>query len=206
MPDAPRPALHEDGTLVERALDTLWQTTLLFAPLLFAGAVAAVVLRFDLLACARRPIDCGATLRGVRLFGDNKTWRGLLVAVLAAALGAELQARLPAGLAARSLIEPGAPAFVVGALMGLGAILGELPNSFLKRRLGIAPGRTTKGPLAAVFYVLDQVDLLLGAWPLIAPFVRATLGHVVASFVVALAIHPTMSVIGWALGVRRTAR
>lgn len=201
-PGPPRPALLENGTLVDRALDTLWQTTLLFAPLLFAGAVAAVVLRFDLLAWARRPIDCGATLRGVRLFGDNKTWRGLLVAVVAAALGAELQACL----AARSLVEPDAPAFVVGALMGLGAILGELPNSFLKRRLGIAPGRTTKGPLAAVFYVLDQVDLLLGAWPLIAPFVRATPWHVVASFVVALLIHPTMSVIGWALGVRRTAR
>ena len=95
---------------------------------------------------------------------------------------------------------------VFGVLMAVGAMAGELPNSFVKRQLGIAPGKTTSGPLSALFYVWDQVDLLIGAWPLIAWWVRPSASFVAASFVVALVIHPTVSLIGYGLGARKTAR
>ena len=37
------------------------------------------MLAWDLLKPLKRPIDGGATFRGRRLFGDNKTWRGALM-------------------------------------------------------------------------------------------------------------------------------
>lgn len=186
----------------------LAQATWLFLPLLFAAALGGVVIRLDWLRWARRPIDLGASWRGVRLFGDNKTWRGLLVAVVAAGAATTLQGHVVGDAVGDLAVVDWqrVPALLFGACMGLGAILGELPNSFVKRRVGIAPGRTTKGPWAVVFYVWDQVDLLFGAWPLVAVWVAPTPRLVGASFVLALALHPLVSLIGWAIGARRTAR
>ena len=177
----------------------------LFAPLLVASLVSAVVLRFDLLQWAKRPIDGGRTFRGHRLFGDSKTWRGVLVAVVGAGIAAALQARF--SIEALAVVDYQAMSpLAFGAAMGLGAMLGELPNSFTKRQLGIAPGKTTKGPRAALFYVWDQVDLLTGAWPLMLCFMRPSATVLAASFAVALVAHPTVSLIGWVIGARKTAR
>ena len=61
------------------------------------GGVAGVVIARDWLRWARRPIDGGLELGGRRLFGDNKTWRGVVVVVPASAAFAALQARIDAG-------------------------------------------------------------------------------------------------------------
>lgn len=58
------------------------QALYLFLPLLVAAALSGVVLRYNLWACLKRPIDGGMTVRGRRLFSDNKTWRGVVCAVL----------------------------------------------------------------------------------------------------------------------------
>jgi hypothetical protein len=51
----------------------------------------------------------------------------------------------------------------LGAWAGLGFMLGELPNSFVKRQLDIAPGRAPRGSLAMVVcFVADRVDSILG--------------------------------------------
>jgi hypothetical protein len=63
----------------------------LFLPVGGAWIAHAPVLRWDLAPRLNRPIDGGRTLRGRRLFGDNKTWRGALVmggGVFAATLAA----------------------------------------------------------------------------------------------------------------------
>jgi len=48
---------------------------------------------------------------------------------------------------------------LIGTLLGLGFVLGELPNSFIKRQLGVAPG-AHGGVLAALG---DQLDSVIGA-------------------------------------------
>ena len=52
----------------------------------------------------------------------------------------------------------------LGFALGAAAMLSELPNSFFKRQLDIAPGAPGGGPAMLFFYVVDQVDFLLGAW------------------------------------------
>jgi CDP-2,3-bis-(O-geranylgeranyl)-sn-glycerol synthase len=180
----------------------------LFAPLIPAVALAGLVMRFGLLDSLRRPIDGGMTLRGCRLFGDSKTWRGVVVAIVGCIAGAAAQ-KYVIGEAARPwmLVDYARINVVLfGLAMGAGAMLGELPNSFVKRQTGIAPGKTTRGPLAVLFYVWDQVDLLTTTWPLLTFWVHPTLRLVATSVLLVLAVHPTIALIGYLIGARRSAR
>lgn len=184
------------------------QALYLFAPLLFAGAIAAVVQRLDLLPWLRLPIDAGKTLRGTRWLGDSKTWRGVVIAVVGCTAAVAIQKYVVGARAGQLAFVDYRAVNVLtfGAAMGGGAMIGELPNSFVKRRLGIAPGRTSRGPLAVFFYVWDQIDMLTTAWPLILPWVSPVPGIVMVSFAIALLLHPALSLVGYMLGARRTAR
>jgi len=179
----------------------------LFAPLLVSAALAGVVQRFDLFAALRRPIDAGRSIGGRRVFGENKTWRGVVVAVVGSIATAALQKTAAAHVATWTLVDYRAMSPIsFGCAMGGGAMLGELPNSFVKRRLGIPPGGTSKGPTAVVLYLWDQVDLLTGAWPMLLPWIRPNWRLVSVSLVIALAIHPLVALVGYLVGARRSLR
>jgi CDP-2,3-bis-(O-geranylgeranyl)-sn-glycerol synthase len=184
------------------------QVLYLLAPLLVASAFAGVVQRFDLLSGLRRPIDGGRTYRGHRIFGDGKTWRGVVVAVVGCVATVALQKYVIGDRAGWLLLVDydRIPVVPFGAAMGAGASLGELPNSFVKRQLGIAQGKATSGPLALLFFVWDQIDLLITAWPLIWYWVQPSAAVVVMSFVVGLVVHPTVSLIGYLVRARKSAR
>jgi CDP-2,3-bis-(O-geranylgeranyl)-sn-glycerol synthase len=102
------------------------------------------------------PIDGGRTLGGRRLLGDGKTWRGTIVGVGAgAALALALDVGAPAVREALGIeAVPGFPIAIVVALP-LGAMLGDIVASFLKRRSGRERGAATPG--------LDQLDFVVGA-------------------------------------------
>lgn len=184
------------------------QVLYLFAPLLASALLGGVVLRKDWLKALNHPIDGGRSWRGRRLFGDGKTWRGAVISMVGCScfvlLQRALQQRLPESLQVVDYSSLAPVAF--GLTLGLGAILGELPNSFVKRRLGIPSGGTTNGALAALFYVWDQVDTLLGAWPLAWLWFRPSLALLAMSFAITLAVHPLVAWIGYQMGARRTAR
>jgi CDP-2,3-bis-(O-geranylgeranyl)-sn-glycerol synthase len=92
-----------------------------------------IVARWALGARLDFPVDRGLRLAdGRRLLGPDKTWRGLASGVLAAALVAPVLGWAPG----------------IAALFAAASLLGDLATSFLKRRLGIAPGRSVA--------VLDQ--------------------------------------------------
>jgi len=62
----------------------LAQTLWLAGPVIGAGVVHIVVIRRGWLnRFARAPLDCGLTLRGRRLLGDNKTARGAATMIVA---------------------------------------------------------------------------------------------------------------------------
>ena len=90
--------------------------------------------------------------------------------------------------------------------MGLACGLSELPNSFVKRQLDIAPGATASGWINAVFYIFDQVDFLVGMWIVLAFFVEISLIRIFYSFVFLFVAHQVISFLGYILGMRKTAR
>jgi hypothetical protein len=184
--------------------DALLGTVLLLLPLLGGAAVHGVCMRFDWLAFLKQPIDGGRTSRGRRVFGHSKTWRGPVLVALGAALVWALVDRASCG---SGLVDPAAlPGPWFGALAGFVGELGELPNSFVKRQLGIAPGATARGPLAVLFYVADQVDVVLGYWLVLVFVIPHPLLPIAVSLGVGVAIHPLLTLIGYGLRMRPTAR
>jgi hypothetical protein len=182
----------------------------LFLPLLVGLALHGFCIKYDFLAFLCRPIDRGRKFQGKRIFGDNKTYRGVVVVSLGTAIGFALQSLLFHRIASVSSVELFEYSFfksvALGLAVGVAAMLSELPNSFIKRRFEIAPGTAAKGWKALIFYVYDQIDFLLGAWLVLAVVVPVTIGRVLLSSGLLLVAHQLMSSVGYALGMRRTAR
>jgi len=89
-----------------------------------------------------------------------------------------------------------------GPLLALGTVGGELPNSFAKRQLGIAPGtqRWTAGGVALV--VFDQADFVLGIWLALSPLWRMPARDLARALALVTAVHMGINVIGYAVGAR----
>ncbi len=152
------------------------------------------------------PLDGGRTFRGRRLFGANKTVRGFMVMVPATALafivGAQVAARGNPQAIGLWPLSPSGYAWL-GALAGLGFMLGELPNSFIKRQLDIAPGTISPHRAAAAWQlVADRLDSGLGmlvALNLAVPVPRGTWALVLF---VGWTLHWSFSVVLFRLGVK----
>jgi hypothetical protein len=188
-------------------LEMTYQVLFLGSPLLLAAIAQGLCIKFDWLRRLKRPLDLGRTLKGKRIFGDHKTWRGLTINVLFCSLGAFIQAwlqgtgHLPQWLL---LVDYKSHALTVGFMLGLGMTIGELPNSFLKRRFEIPPGESREGPLGVVFFIYDQVDLTIGIWVFLFFFIRPSLWMVLWSLLITLALHLAVSSVGYLLGMRKT--
>ncbi len=132
---------------------------LLIVSLVLAGFAHTLWLRSRFSERLALPLDCGKSFLGKRILGDHKTLRGFAVMVPAAALSFAFTHRFVPGIWRLTTPEY----FALGALAGLGFMLGELPNSFLKRRLGIPPGGTPRrGWARALSFVCDRLDSILG--------------------------------------------
>lgn len=175
-----------------------------------AGCVHVLWLKSGVAGRLTQPLDAGLTLRGRRLFGPNKMLRGLLAMPLAscasfALLGA-LREGLPRWLARGMWSMPAAQYALLGLASGLAFMLAELPNSFVKRQLGIAPGLPASNPfLRTVFFVVDRCDSVLGvliAASLLVPLPAATWGWVL---LLGPCVHALFSVILHRLGVKARA-
>jgi hypothetical protein len=181
-------------------VQALW----VFVPLLGAFFAHAPVLRFGWFRSLARPMDLGATFRGKRVFGDNKTWRGAIVMTVGVVVFACALSFVPGywSKLPGSICRAVAPAF--GFLLGLGAVLGELPNSFLKRQLDIGPGARRSSLLGVGLIVLDQGDFVLGAWATLTPIWVMPLRTAVVAFALVVAVHAVVNLIGYAIGARKT--
>jgi len=102
----------------------------------------------------------------------------------------------------RWLFDPSA--FWAG--IGDRAMLGELPNSMLKRQLRIPPGTAGSGLLNAVFYVIDQIDMLAGVWVVMYFFIDVTMVRVFRYIIFLFIVHQVFKVVGHSLGMRETSR
>lgn len=177
-----------------------------FGPLFLGLALHGLALRQRWWQSLQIPLDAGVTFRGKRLFGSNKTLRGVAFVALGTAIGYGLAAWL--GL----FSEVPWPRLAIGRWIALGAAVGaaamlsELPNSFLKRQLNVAPGGTASGVAAVGLYVLDQVDFLLGGWLVLGPVIGVSWSRLLWSIAFVGVVHQAISLAGARLGMRASAR
>lgn len=156
------------------------------------------------------PMDGGRNWRdGNRLFGANKTWRGAMGMVLCSVIAMVLW-----GLVGRIFpyLERHNHFYVlhqntvlfnlfVGSLLGIAYILFELPNSFIKRRLHIAPGKAAYVTSPWKHMWLDQMDSLFGCaivlWFFYPLGIGLYLGYVFLGAATHLLINVILVKIGW---------
>jgi hypothetical protein len=191
--------------------EEFWAVSYLFSPLLIGLTMHGLAIKYGWFAALVEPVDGGKTYRGKRIFGDNKTYRGIFATALGTALGTALQVfvlhrfEVFQGL---ELLDYSAPQVVIlGFLMGTAAMLGELPNSFIKRRIDIAPGATAAGGIRSLFfYIFDQIDYLPGVWLVLIFFTDASFKRIIFSAVFLFFSHQIISLLGFWLGMRKTVR
>lgn len=155
------------------------------APVIFAGVLNMIWCKLPILSSLKKPIDNGVCLSdGRRLFGDNKTWKGFVGYLLLNTLCMVLW-----GLLCLSIFALNSRNFfyftysntigfnlLIGLFLGLGYSLFELPNSFLKRRLDVEPGKTKTGFWKVFFVILDQADSLFGCVLVVAIIYPMSIG------------------------------
>ena len=188
-------------------LKMTWQILFLGSPLFIAALAHGLCMKYNLLQWLKRPIDSGKKFRNKRIFGDNKTWRAPFIYIIICLLGTMLQARIQAeNLLPEWLffIDYQLHGCLVGVLLGIGMTVGELPNSFIKRQLDIAPGKKKRGLLGFVFFLYDQVDLAIGIWIFLSFVIRPSLLLIGWSLVLTLFLHIAISGTGYLLGMRET--
>lgn len=150
---------------------------------ILAGILNMIWCKADFLKPLQKPIDGGKHLSDKkRIFGDNKTRKGLVGYILLnslsmLALGLLFNACSWNGYSYIWQNHANEPIFnlLVGALIGLTYALFELPNSFLKRRLDIKPGKTAAGWKRALFVVLDQADSIFGICLIVCIFYKMSI-------------------------------
>lgn len=160
-----------------------------------------------------RPIDGGRVWKdGKRVLGDGKTWRGLLLAPLVAAVVTVALHFLAAGTAVGDFgfddFGTVPVAFVMAYVIGFGALVGDATKSFVKRRRGLERGAMWLGPDQLDFVVGGFVIGFLGAVVLDVAAVtdgnwmleRWTPARVVAIVLLTPALHLVVNWIGFKIG------
>jgi len=144
------------------------------------------------------PVDLGRNFSdGRRLFGDGKTYRGLVAGILAGVVIGFLQIQAQAVF---SLTYLPAHTLLSISLLAVGALLGDLCKSFFKRRLGKERG--SKWPLA------DMYDLVVGAFVLLLIvdpswlFTQVTLAAFITILILTPILHRATNIIGYLLKVK----
>jgi CDP-2,3-bis-(O-geranylgeranyl)-sn-glycerol synthase len=127
-----------------------------------------------------------------RWLGTHKTVLGLVAGVVAATLVTFVQWCL----AWSGSIVPYAEWPRLGVLFGVGAMAGDSVKSFLKRRLGVEPGRP--------WIPFDQVDFVIGALVLVHTRVALGWADVLTILLLSFCGHILVNHLGYWLGVRDT--
>jgi hypothetical protein len=192
------------GVLLAQAYTTL-------APVIVAAVLNMVWVTLPWARSLNRPIDAGAALAdGRRVLGDHKTWKGLLGLVVLGALAGAVWGQVIHGSSleqynlfyARHDNSVGFNLFT-GALQGLVYAVFELPNSFLKRRVGISPGRRHGGAWTVLFVVLDQIDSVAGCALLVAVFAPVGWAFVLVTIALGGITHLVLNLFLYALRLRK---
>lgn len=179
-------------------------------PVILAGIMNMLFVRTSFCKKHNAPIDAGKLFfDGKRLFGENKTWTGFFGMIAAGAVSQTFwgiicltilpdlnyfyeyhKNTIPFNLAA-------------GALVGSAYVLFELPNSFIKRRLDIPCGKTDKGIKGIIFFLVDQIDSLIGVGLVFAAICPMPVWQYFLYILLGAAIHIAVNLILYKIKIRR---
>ena len=173
-------------------------------PMIFTGILNMIWCRVPVFKTINKPIDNRKSLRdGNRVFGNNKTWKGFAGYIVFAVICTVVWGLICGNV--RYLLqnnyfyvyhENRMPYnLIMGALLGLAYALFELPNSFIKRRLGIEEGKPAKGITKWVFVFFDQADSIFGCVLVLCLVYRMTVPAYFGYVLIGAATHIVINIL-----------
>mgnify|MGYP003977352855 CR=1 FL=1 len=150
---------------------------------------------FPPIANGKIPIDGGRKVKEWRILGDGKTWEGFFLGLFVGVLVGLAEAYLRIPINDMYGIELPVITFLTAFLIPLGALLGDLAGSFIKRRFRMPRG--SDAPF------LDQLDFLMGALFLSFWFIDLSAAMIVIMFIITPILHRLTNIIGFWLKLKR---
>lgn len=178
-------------------LNSIFFALWFFLPAGLANATPIFAKKIPILNKFSTPMDFGKKIQGQRIFGDNKTWRGLLLGVIIATLTLLIQKIIynqSPNLQNYLGLDYNNISIWLGVLMGAGALLGDATESFIKRQINISPGKS--------WFPFDQLDYIIGAIIFSSFIITLTITNYVIIIVVWFLLHLISSYIGYLLGLK----
>lgn len=144
------------------------------------------------------PLDFNKKFRGKPIFGKNKTWRGLASGIIAATIVVILQqivlTYLGENISVAGKDYTSYNPILLGSLLGAGALLGDAIESFFKRQMNIAPGKS--------WFPFDQIDYIIGAALLSYPVIPLSFMQYVLMIAAGFLLHLAATTIGYLLHLK----
>lgn len=144
-----------------------------------------------------RAIDGGKKMRdGKPFFGSHKTIRGFVAGVVAGTLTGAVENAALRLSGPSDFVPPYDFSVLLGFLISLGALAGDLVHSFVKRRISLKEG----SPLP----VADQLDFVVGAILFSVLVSPPPLLTVVLILVITLPTHLLTNLVAYVIRVKKT--
>ncbi len=182
----------------------------LMAPIV-AGIMNSVWCKSSCLSKLKKPIDGGHNWKdGERILGDHKTWKGFAGYLLYNTICMILWGFVCKGTNLedynffyRALENNVVNNLWIGLMLGGAYALAELPNSFLKRRLGIVPGKTISGYWKVFFIFFDQADSVFGCVLVVAICYPMSIGFYLVYVLLGAATHILINMLLYGMKLRK---
>ena len=170
-----------------------------FLPAGIANMTPVLIAHVPALQRLNAPMDGGKSFRGQRIFGDHKTWRGLISGILLGVIIVYLQAVIYRhSHDVRTFTAPIDYSHVnialLGFLLSFGALLGDALESFAKRQFKIAAGHT--------WFPFDQLDYIIGGLVCASLYIRLPAVDYAWIVVIWFGMHLLFSYIGYLLKLK----
>lgn len=180
-------------------------------PLILGGVSNMVFTKTRLYKRNKYPIDGYITLKdGKRIFGENKTVIGFVSMILFIAVYQVVWGEVCGRTCMEDLNDwyitnsnNIGTNIITGTAVGIIYMISELPNSFVKRRLGIPSGRTPEGKTGFIFFVTDQIDSLIGVFLFLAVYSKLGIGQYFGYLALGGITHIAINLILYKLKVRK---
>ena len=153
-------------------MDKLAEMYITLLPVILAGIMNMVWCKIKVCDFLKKPIDFEKSfIDGKRILGENKTFKGFIGMIIFGILFSVLWGIILKSSASLSTYNYFYRNYdntilyntLTGALMGVSYALCELPNSFIKRRFDITPGKNDINGFRKIFFIFfDQADSILG--------------------------------------------
>lgn len=151
---------------------------------IFPGIIGNVahmlVVKKDMLSFLAKPVS-------TEMFGLNKTFRGFVFLPVAIATVCLLESFFIGPFSTNYLSD-----FLIGFGLGLAYMLAELPNSYFKRRQGIAPGESAEKN-RILQLAIDKADSLIGACIFYYFAMNTGFSVILMLFVISFLLHISIS-------------